>query len=86
LLVFAAWARTADAPTFRILTTEGLALNLIRAIAAAAIFFIVPWMVAFCALGGWAIEWQIPLDCADDAAGPHDEKGVTPSRFDCRQR
>lgn len=25
-----------------------------------AVFFLVPWMVAFCALGGWAIEWQTP--------------------------
>jgi hypothetical protein len=32
-----------------------------------AVFFIVPWMVAFCGLGGWAIEWQIPPDGEEDA-------------------
>jgi hypothetical protein len=31
-----------------------------------AVFFVVPWMVVFCALGGWAIEWQIPSDCDED--------------------
>lgn len=26
----------------------------------AAVFFIVPWMVTFCGLAGWAMEWQMP--------------------------
>ena len=28
----------------------------------AAVFFIVPWMAAFCGLAGWAIEWQMAPD------------------------
>ena len=32
-----------------------------------AVYFIVPWMVSFCALGGWAIEWQMPPDCDEEA-------------------
>jgi hypothetical protein len=28
----------------------------------AALFFFVPWMVAFGGLAGWAIEWQMPPD------------------------
>jgi hypothetical protein len=27
-----------------------------------AVFFMVPWMIACCALGGWAIEWQLPSE------------------------
>jgi hypothetical protein len=32
-----------------------------------AVFFIVPWMFAFCALGGWAMEWQMPAEGDADA-------------------
>lgn len=38
-----------------------------------AVFFIVPWMIFFCALGGWAIEWQMPPECDEDA-----EPGAAP--------
>jgi hypothetical protein len=31
-----------------------------------AVFFIVPWMIASCALGGWVIEWQIPSQLDED--------------------
>jgi len=31
-----------------------------------SVFFIVPWMVVFCALGGWAIEWQIPPESDEE--------------------
>jgi hypothetical protein len=30
------------------------------------VFFIVPWMMAPGALGGWAIEWQIPWEPNED--------------------
>jgi hypothetical protein len=33
----------------------------------AAVFFIVPWMTVGCAVAGWAIEWQVPADCGEDA-------------------
>jgi hypothetical protein len=38
-----------------------------------AVFFFVPWMVAGCALAGWAIEWQMPSGCDEDA-----ERGAAP--------
>ena len=37
----------------------------------AAVFFMVPWMVGWCALGGWAIEWQMPSETDEDA-----ERGI----------
>ena len=36
----------------------------------AAVFFIVPWMAAFCGLAGWAMEWQMPSEDEADAE-PH---------------
>jgi hypothetical protein len=32
----------------------------------AAVFFLVPWMVAFGAVAGGALEWQIPWDRDED--------------------
>jgi hypothetical protein len=31
------------------------------------VFFIVPWMIIGGAIAGWAIEWQIPADCEEEA-------------------
>lgn len=38
-----------------------------------AVFFIVPWMIAFCAVAGGAMEWQMPPECDADA-----EPGAAP--------
>jgi hypothetical protein len=40
-----------------------------------AVFFIVPWMTVFGAVGGEAMEWQIPPDADDDI-----EQGGAPDR------
>ena len=33
-----------------------------------AVYFIVPWMVAFCGVTGGAIEWQMPSESDDDTS------------------